>query len=389
MTPASDRQLSLVISTLDGGGGARAMVNLANGWAARGRRIRLISLTDPSTDFYALDPSIERIGLNARGASRGPLHAIKANVRRIRLLRQALRETEPEAIVTFMDRTNILTVIAATGLGVPVVVCEQIDPRAYPIPLVWDLLRLVTYRLADAVVVLSPDQVPWASRRWGGRRIHVIPNPAPAGSLSANIGAETSPAPGAAGTLESPTTGVVPAGRRVLLAVGRLDPQKGFDLLLTAVERVADHYPDWNLVILGEGPQRDSLVEMSRKLRIEDRVHLPGHVSNVGAWLDRADLFVLSSRFEGFPNALLEAMAAGLPVVSYDCPTGPAEIIRHGRDGVLVPPENIGALAAALWQLMADEEQRARLGSAAKQGVQRFSLEKILTRWDALLLGLR
>ena len=167
------------------------------------------------------------------------------------------------------------------------------------------------------------------------------------------------------------------------LAVGRLEQQKGFDKLLQAFALLAKDYPTWDLVILGEGEQREHLEREVRILGMGGRVHLPGWVGNLPDWYHRADLFVMSSRFEGFPNVLVEAMGHGLPSVSFDCDTGPRDIIRSGVDGVLVKPEH-GAtgLTAAMARLMGEPLLRVRMGKAASEVCERFSVERIGGLWD-------
>lgn len=177
---------------------------------------------------------------------------------------------------------------------------------------------------------------------------------------------------------------MLPAGRRVV-AVGRLVAQKGFDLLLQAFARLQGRYPDWSLVIVGEGPLRAELEGLVERLGLSGRVFLPGLVQAVPALLKRCDLFVLASRYEGFPNALGEAMAAGLPVIAADCPTGPRELVRHGVDGLLVPPEDPATLAEAMDRLMGDGEERRRLAGRAVEVTARFSEEKVLALWDQVL----
>ncbi len=176
-----------------------------------------------------------------------------------------------------------------------------------------------------------------------------------------------------------------PRDRHTLVAMGRLVPQKGFDLLLRAFAQCAATYSDWTLRLLGEGAEEKNLRALASELGIGDQVEFAGLVRNAHVVLHRADLFVLSSRFEGMPNALLEAMACGLPVVSFDCPSGPRDVIRHGVDGLLVPPENVEDLATALDQLMSSESERKRLGSSARAVVERFSLERVLRMWDEAL----
>src|SRR5690348_5094871 len=167
-----------------------------------------------------------------------------------------------------------------------------------------------------------------------------------------------------------------------MVAMGRVVPQKGFDLLLEAYGRVAPKHPDWSMTILGQGPLRDELVTRSQAMNLAERVHFPGEVSDPFTVLRSADLFVLSSSYEGFPNPLCEAMACGLAVISFDCPAGPAEIIRHGLDGILVPPEDVAALASALDRLMNDANERRRLSARAPEVLSRFNLDKVLLLWE-------
>jgi glycosyltransferase involved in cell wall biosynthesis len=172
--------------------------------------------------------------------------------------------------------------------------------------------------------------------------------------------------------------------RKRLLAVGRLSEEKRFNYLIETFANLATKYPHWDLVILGEGVLRSDLEQQIRELVLEKRIFLMGRVGNVGEWYESADLYVMSSRFEGFPNTLIEAMSYGLAAVSFDCDTGPRDIIRHEIDGLLVPSENIVALTAALGRLMSDEELRLRLAKRAIEVRERFSIEKITQLWEQL-----
>ena len=183
----------------------------------------------------------------------------------------------------------------------------------------------------------------------------------------------------------SPATGIKRnSERHLLIAMGRLVHQKGFDLLLQAFAQIAGRHPQWTLTILGEGPLRSELQSQTEALHLQERVHFTGAVANPFPMLRAADLFVFPSRFEGFGMALAEAMACGLPAVSFDCPEGPAEIIRDGIDGILVPPEDVGALAKALDRLMDDTQERQRLAERAPDVLERFSRDRILLVWQEL-----
>jgi glycosyltransferase involved in cell wall biosynthesis len=170
--------------------------------------------------------------------------------------------------------------------------------------------------------------------------------------------------------------------KKMIIAMGRLDWQKGFDLLLQGFECIADRYPDWSLTIWGEGPERDALERLRSDLRLDERIYLPGITKQPFEKMHQADLFVLSSRFEGFPMVLCEAMACGLPVISFDCCAGVRDIIRNDVDGMLVPPEDVHALANAMGKLIAQPQERQRLASRGPEILDRFGQERILHIWD-------
>lgn len=217
------------------------------------------------------------------------------------------------------------------------------------------------------MVVQTESVRKWAERSGWPCPTFVIPNAAPEWLPSKPRGLRDK--------LNSPT----------ILGLGRLSEEKGFHTLIEAFARIAGQFPAWHLTIFGEGPERSRLERLIEDRGLTARVHLPGWTTDAAAVLSQADLFVLPSRYEGFPNALLEAMAAGLPCISFDCDSGPREIIRHAMDGMLVPPGNRDELARTLAQLMEDRNLRDRLGTEARQVRERFSPAEFYRRWDAVL----
>ena len=177
-----------------------------------------------------------------------------------------------------------------------------------------------------------------------------------------------------------------PDGRFRVIAVGRLDPQKGFDLLIAAFARVAPALQDWDLVIFGEGAELPSLEAMIAERGLGDRVRLLGVSGEIDRELARSHLMAFPSRFEGFPNALAEAMAAGLPAIGFRGVSGVEELIEHGRTGLVTSMDGT-ALADALEALMADPRRRELYGQAARLRSATWNPQSILSRWEDLLLA--
>jgi glycosyltransferase involved in cell wall biosynthesis len=176
-------------------------------------------------------------------------------------------------------------------------------------------------------------------------------------------------------------------GEPLVVAMGRLVPQKGFDVLIRGFAEAAVHLPGWHLIIAGEGPERRALELLKEELGVADRVALPGAVRENHRLLSRASIFAMTSHFEGFPNALAEAMACGRAVVATDCPTGPKELTLDGTAGLLVPVDDVAALSEALVRLGRDAQLRQRLGEAAAAAIAPYELGAVLKKWQDLFGG--
>jgi glycosyltransferase involved in cell wall biosynthesis len=372
---------ALVISSLGPGGAERVLSTMANYWAAKGWKIDLLTLdgTD-KPPFYRLHDAVAHHPLGLYGQSRRPLEAIQRNRQRARALRDSLRRAAPQIVISFGDRTNVLTLLAAAGLRVPVIVSERADPRHWDIGLGWEMLRRWLYPRAARIVLLSAEVRCYFSATVQ-RKSRVIPNPVVVPEGTAPGSKLHSPSPN---HQEPGARSQEPRVKRAM-GMGRFTEEKGFDTLLRAFARVAPRHPEWSLELWGDGPLRPKLESLVEELALQDRASLPGRTTEPFAVMCRSDLFVLSSRTESFGNVLCEAMACGLPVVSFDCPSGPRQIIRHEVDGLLVPPGDLGALAAAMDRLMSDAGERARLAARAPEVRDRFGLERVMGMWEAVV----
>lgn len=339
---------------------------MANHWSGMSHNVTVITLDDGSQpSFYDIDSRVQRVSLDVAAASKNRFVGIVNNFRRLYKLRRAIRAAQPDATISFMTETNVLTLIATIGVSTPVVVTEHTDPWTGPVTDIWAKLRLRLYPRASRVVVLNNRAQEYFDKSPDIQTM-VMPNP---------VVIETG-----TGDLEYEVT-----SEHLIVAMGRLSQEKCFDLLIRAYSRFAAEYSDWNLVILGEGPERKLLEVLRNELGLDDRVILPGTVRYPHVVLKRADMFVSSSQLEGFPMALCEAMACGLPVIATEYHSAVREIIEDGKNGILVPTGDSEALAATMIYLIKDPGERKRLAGNSVEIGLRYSVDAVMERWEQLL----
>jgi glycosyltransferase involved in cell wall biosynthesis len=378
-------RITFVISSLGGGGAERVAAVMANYWAEKGWKITILAVSSGRPPVYDLHTDVVYHEMHAllparssawpqatltrliNDCSNAERAVLIAELGLIMALGHAIRVSAPDMIISFLDITNLRVLLATLESDLPVIVTEHSDPFHNRIGEGRESLRRRLYPKAKYVTVLTEEAARYFSATVGDR-VRVIPNPV------------LTPGDGSA-------NGNDRGARPTLLAMGRLSPEKGFDLLLRAFARIADRHPRWHLELYGEGALRPYLTELAGELGLAARVRLPGFTKHPYEAMRQAELFVVSSLCEGFSNVLVEAMACGLAAVSFDCPSGPRHIIRDGIDGVLVPPRDVAALAAALGRLMADEVERQRLAIRAAEVIERFGVEKVMGMWEALVIN--
>lgn len=367
----------LVFGTGSATGGIRSVVNQANALADR-HDVEIVSVFKRRRPPFRLDPRVRRRTLMYRRRNplkrlllslleRLPSRIVPEDENRFKdfslatdlLVRHYLRRVDADVVVATRPALNLLAARlgprSLTRIGE-----DHMNFRSYKPKLAGAIRRW--YPALDAVTVLTtPDASEYRSALGAAARVEQLPNMVPA--------ATEEPAPLIA---------------KVIVAAGRLTRQKGFDMLVDAFARVHEAHPDWQLRIYGQGPLRDTLSEQIDRHGLTGHVRLMGTTRRFERALREGSMFVLSSRYEGLPMTVLESMTQGVPVVAFDCHTGPSDIITHGEDGLLVPPARPAELAQAMCELIADPGRRHRLGANAYASVARFTAPNMGRRWDRL-----
>jgi glycosyltransferase involved in cell wall biosynthesis len=368
----------LLVSSMGSGGAERVASTLVNAWAKRGDTVTLVvTFNGRGTCFYPLADGVRLLyladlaGLNRRGVS--------GYAARLFVLHTLIRDCKPNVVISFLTNVNLAAILASAGLRVPVIVCEHNDPTADGRSRFWRLACRLAYPHASLVTLLTEN----AAARFrkmvpGVRRVAVLPNPLPLELFEVS----RVPLVSDEAYLSISTD---KDRRRRLVSVGRLHEQKQFDVLIAAFASLAGAFPQWELWIWGDGPKRGELEAQIAAAGLSLRVFLPGKTASPWTEMARSDVFALSSRFEGLPMALMEAMGLGVATIAFDCRSGPRELMRNGSDGLLIPADDANALQEGLRRLFADDTLRAELGHRAAHSIrERYSVDAVLRLWDEL-----
>lgn len=353
-------RILLFISSMESGGAERVMAILCNKLAERNHEIYLATNTDRPF-AYPLCSDVHIIPLYPSNyARRSRLFRFFALYS---LIREIAKRVKPEVIISFMYTLNAKVLLATLGLGIPVVVSER---TTFDIRQSWlaRFRRLYVNRLAACVTVQTQYDYRYLGKRLP--RKTVMPNP-----------------------LDFPLRYDRTLKEKIVLTVGSVDrwEDKGFGILIEIWKGLVKEHPDWQLVIAGGGNEKnfECLKSVVERYGVTDSVRLLGFRKDVCELMYKSAVFVLASKYEGMPNCLLEAMSQGCACVSFDCVTGPAEMITEGYSGILVENQNVQKMAFALHKVMQDEELRNMLSEGALQDVTRYLPDNIIARWEVLL----
>lgn len=353
-------KIMFFIGSLKLGGAERAVSKLANDWRSRSHEISIVTLCGVEDDFYSLDASITRIGLNLMEPRATLLQKVVLQFRRMYHLPRVIWQVRPDIVISFNTDANILCMETAWLHPCPVLISERTNPERQIIKKLPALIRRVFYPLARKIVFVSQgvaDRYPWISKE----RKAVILNALEKRDIDSS------------------------SRNHEIVALGRLMPVKGFDILIRAFASIAERYPDWTLSIYGDGVLKTELQDMIAAQGMTGRVVLKGHTKDPYPILAEAGIFVLSSRYEGFPNSLMEAMSVGAPSISFDCACGPNELLQHRENGLLVPPENEKALAEAISYMIENPSERERMGKNALGINDNLAIDKISAQWGTVI----
>ena len=355
-------RMTFVQAGFGAGGAEKIIAMLAHHYQGQGADVDVVAVNERSSETYftyGTGISVFSLAANRAYGDRslrrwlGPASATPA-------LRSHFVTRRPDVVFSFLTKVNVITAMAAAGLSIPIVMSERNNFTIQTMHPAWRAMKSVAQGRAARLVMQTE-----AARQALPRRLHakatVIHNP-----------------------VEQTKTIAVPGNPSHFVAVGRLDRQKGFDLLLAAFSIVQRKLPGARLTIFGEGQERGNLERAVAELGLSGSVTLPGITRSPQEWISAGGVFVLSSRFEGFPNVLLEALSAGLPSVCLACPWGPSEILADVADLALAAPNDVEDLAGKLLRIATDAHAREHLATRGPEIAARYSKDTIFAKWDAV-----
>lgn len=352
--------ITILISSLSGGGAERVCCNLANYLSDFGHMVEILTMGEAP----AAEPLRDNVTYSLLLRDEERSNPLGNNVKRILRLRRYMKKEAVDAYVVMLPVTTELMLRFSRLTKAPIIVSERADPKVYAKKTQKKLARLASR--ASGWVFQTEEVASWYAPHLKGTPARVIANAINPVFIR----------PAYEGERE-----------KAILGAGRLTEQKNFPLLIRAFARIAPKFPEHKLVIYGKGGLLDSLKALATELGVGERVEFPGYVPDMPERLEKASMFVLSSDYEGMPNALMEAMASGLPCVSTDCGGGGARfLIENETNGLLVPQKDEEAMAAAMERILSDEAFAASLGNEARKLQQTLAPEKIYGEWEKFIL---
>lgn len=350
-------KIFFTIGSLSGGGAERVVSVLANNFSRKGHEVTIVTLSK-NVYTYPLDMGIRRIhispSIKIKGFSGG---------QKILKLKKYISLVNPDIVISFTTGINIYVLLTKLLLPFRVIVSERNDPKRDPKNIIYRIARNVLYNLSDGVVFQTPDAQHYFSSRIQSKGV-IINNPIKP-------------------DLPEPFTG---ERKKCIVATGRLENQKNYTLLFEAFAVFRQKYPEYTLDIYGEGSLLKQLKQLTVDLKIDKQTTFKGVVANWHQEARDANMYILSSDYEGMPNALMEALAIGLPCIATNCPCGgPRLLIENGVNGLLIPVNDKDALIKCMLNLEEFPDEGESMGNIAAIDMKKFSVNNITVEWETLI----
>jgi GalNAc-alpha-(1->4)-GalNAc-alpha-(1->3)-diNAcBac-PP-undecaprenol alpha-1,4-N-acetyl-D-galactosaminyltransferase len=356
----SQKAIAFISYGLSPGGSERVITTLANSFCMT-YEVFLVTLVDCES-FYPLDPRIKHLSCDLHTDSKSiGVNRIYEYFKTIKRLTNIFKDNEIELVISFFTTVNVMSIIASKWSSIPCIVSERNNPVANAPSFFWKALRNLTYKFTDSLIVQTLANANYFQEIMPVKKIKVVPNPL-------------------AGILTDKRKLVANSEReKIILNVGRLDSNKSQDLLLRAFANVSND--DWRIQLVGDGDQFENYRGLTQVLGIEKKVEFLGTKKNIWDFYNKSMIFVFTSKSEGFPNALIEALYFGLPSISTNCPHGPSELINNGINGYLIPVDDQKQLEDKLSLLMNDETIRSKFSIQALIDSKAYKIDNIQQLW--------
>ncbi|KAF2081156.1 glycosyltransferase family 4 protein [Flavobacterium sharifuzzamanii] len=352
-------RISIIIPDITRAGGTeRAVVTLANMLCVRYSEIHILSMTktDVQSSYYQIDERVSVFFLDNKALQSKVLHKIKWSINTVSQLNKYFKENKTDLIISTGHNYNWLLYFIKVSKHVKKIACEHIVYSS--IPRLSRFFMRLTYPFLDQIVVLS-DTAAKSFNKYS--KVAVIPNAIPFKTAQKSALIE-----------------------KQILMVGRLSPEKGIERLIPIASLIKKKISSWKIIILGDGPERNSIEEQIKQADLNDFILLKGSVKDVQSYYLSSSIYIMTSHFEAFPMVLLEAQSFGLPIISYNCPEGPAQIVDNNT-GFLIDNGNFNDFSEKILMLIENEEMRKEMGENGKNNANKFSEDKILLQWESLI----
>ena len=356
------KKIGFIIGKLSSGGAERVISTLSNELIER-FDITIITFSE-STPFYDLDERIKVISCQDKLKQPSSMFdSLKLNYSLVKRISQIAKKEQVHLLIGFITSANILTTIAAKLNRIPCIISERNNPLVEEVPKLWVILRRFVYPLANSLVLQTKGIKKIYEKKIRPHKITILPNPI-------------------ASELSKLRTNTI-KHEKIILTVGRLDKNKCHDKLITAFNTI--NPIGWKVKIIGEGVKKQELTTLIESYDLSNKIEIISKVKDIHKYYNEASIFVFTSKTEGFPNALLEAMHYGLPCISTDCNFGPSDLIDDGVDGYLVPLNDQTELTNKLSHLISDENLQKQFSEKAKEVTESYKSENVTVQWETLI----